>query len=143
MNVCSCSCDFLTDRRSDVFVVVFLLDLGVNLIDWLNEVIEFSERLSYFGLATSLMIYLTKVLQEEMKFAAKNVNYWTSVTTLMPLVGGFLADGYLGRFSTVLFSTLIYLSVSSLSLALMAFLAAGERAISDDDFCFVFCHCRA
>lgn len=72
--------------------------------------IEFSERLSYFGLATSLMIYLTKVLQEEMKFAAKNVNYWTSVTTLMPLVGGFLADGYLGRFSTVLFSTLIYLS---------------------------------
>lgn len=125
-----------------MFVVVFLLDLGVNLIDWLNEVIEFSERLSYFGLATSLMIYLTKVLQEEMKFAAKNVNYWTSVTTLMPLVGGFLADGYLGRFSTVLFSTLIYLSVSSLSLALMAFLAAGERAISDDDFCFVFCHCR-
>lgn len=98
-----------------MFVVVFLLDLGVNSIDWLNEVIEFSERLSYFGLATSLMIYLTKVLQEEMKFAAKNVNYWTSVTTLMPLVGGFLADGYLGRFSTVLFSTLIYLSVSSLS----------------------------
>ncbi|KAG8061566.1 hypothetical protein GUJ93_ZPchr0003g17597 [Zizania palustris] len=56
------------------------------------------------------MIYLTKVLQEEMKFAAKNVNYWTSVTTLMPLLGGFLADGYLGRFSTVLYSTLIYLT---------------------------------
>ncbi|KAL5211053.1 hypothetical protein ABZP36_006676 [Zizania latifolia] len=72
--------------------------------------IEFSERLSYFGLATSMMIYLTKVLQEEMKFAAKNVNYWTSVTTLMPLLGGFLADGYLGRFSTVLYSTLIYLA---------------------------------
>ncbi|KAG8061565.1 hypothetical protein GUJ93_ZPchr0003g17597 [Zizania palustris] len=72
--------------------------------------IELSERLSYFGLATSLMIYLTKVLQEEMKFAAKNVNYWTSVTTLMPLLGGFLADGYLGRFSTVLYSTLIYLT---------------------------------
>uniref|UniRef100_A0A0D9W0V0 Major facilitator superfamily (MFS) profile domain-containing protein n=1 Tax=Leersia perrieri TaxID=77586 RepID=A0A0D9W0V0_9ORYZ len=72
--------------------------------------IEFSERLSYFGIATSLMIYLTKVLHEEMKFAAKNVNYWTSVTTLMPLLGGFLADGYLGRFSTVLFSTLIYLA---------------------------------
>lgn len=71
--------------------------------------IEFSERLSYYGLATSLMIYLTKVLQEEMKVAAENVNYWISVTTLMPLLGGFLADGYLGRFSTVLCSTLIYL----------------------------------
>lgn len=120
--------------------VVFLLDLGVNSIDWLNEVIEFSERLSYFGLATSLMIYLTKVLQEEMKFAAKNVNYWTSVTTLMPLVGGFLADGYLGRFSTVLFSTLIYLSVSSLTSS--NGVPRRQRAISDDDFCFVFCHCR-
>ncbi|CAL4919854.1 unnamed protein product [Urochloa decumbens] len=71
--------------------------------------IEFSERLSYFGIATSLMLYLTKVLQEEMKVAAKNVNYWVSVTTLMPLVGGFLADGYLGRFSTVVFSTVVYL----------------------------------
>ncbi|XP_062212871.1 protein NRT1/ PTR FAMILY 5.6-like [Phragmites australis] len=71
--------------------------------------IEFSERLSYFGIATSLMIYLTKVLQEEMKFAAKNVNYWMSVTTLVPLLGGFVADGYLGRFSTVVFSTIIYL----------------------------------
>ncbi|TVU02972.1 hypothetical protein EJB05_51518 [Eragrostis curvula] len=71
--------------------------------------IEFSERLSYFGIATSLMIYLTKVLQEELKVAAKNANYWMSVTTLMPLLGGFVADGYLGRFSTVVFSTIIYL----------------------------------
>lgn len=71
--------------------------------------IEFSERLSYFGIATSLMIYLTKVLQEEMKVAAKNANYWVSVTTLMPLLGGFLADGYLGRFSTVVISTAVYL----------------------------------
>lgn len=71
--------------------------------------IEFSERLSYFGIATSLMIYLTKVLQEEMKVAAKNANYWMSVTTLMPLLGGFLADGYLGRFSTVVVSTAVYL----------------------------------
>ena len=75
--------------------------------------IEFSERLSYFGIATSLMLYLTKVLQEEMKVAAKNVNYWMSVTTLMPLLGGFLADGYLGRFSTVVFSTAIYRLVMS------------------------------
>ncbi|OEL25019.1 Protein NRT1/ PTR FAMILY 5.7 [Dichanthelium oligosanthes] len=71
--------------------------------------IEFSERLSYFGIATSLMIYLTKVLQEETKVAAKNANYWMSVTTMMPLLGGFLADGYLGRFSTVVFSTVVYL----------------------------------
>ncbi|XP_057807969.1 LOW QUALITY PROTEIN: protein NRT1/ PTR FAMILY 5.6 [Salvia miltiorrhiza] len=72
-------------------------------------VIEFSERLSYFGLATSLIIYLTKVLHYDIKTAAKSVNYWSGVTTLMPLFGGFLADSYLGRFSTVLLSSLVYL----------------------------------
>ncbi|CAL9771288.1 unnamed protein product [Musa acuminata subsp. burmannicoides] len=71
--------------------------------------IEFSERLSYFGLATNLIIYLTKVLRQELKTAAKNVNYWSGVTTVVPLVGGFIADAYLGRFSTVIISTLIYI----------------------------------
>nr|GMD01449.1 protein NRT1/ PTR FAMILY 5.6-like [Ipomoea batatas] len=70
--------------------------------------IEFAERLSYFGIATSLIIYLTKILQEDLKTAAKNVNYWAGVTTLMPLFGGFLADAYLGRFSTVLASSVLY-----------------------------------
>ncbi|KAI3474408.1 hypothetical protein Pfo_029269 [Paulownia fortunei] len=72
-------------------------------------VIEFSERLSYFGLATSLIIYLTKVIHQDLKTAAKSVNYWSGVTTMMPLLGGFLADAYLGRFSTVLASSIVYL----------------------------------
>ncbi|KAK6120318.1 hypothetical protein DH2020_046009 [Rehmannia glutinosa] len=72
-------------------------------------VIEFSERLSYFGLATSLMIYLTKVIHQDLKTAAKSVNYWSGVTTLMPLFGGFVADAYLGRFWTVLASSIVYL----------------------------------
>ncbi|KAK4270379.1 hypothetical protein QN277_023417 [Acacia crassicarpa] len=71
--------------------------------------IEFSERLSYFGIATSLVIYLTKVMHEDLKTAAKNVNYWTGVTTLMPLIGGFLADAYLGRYFTVFVSCIVYL----------------------------------
>jgi dipeptide/tripeptide permease len=32
-----------------------------------------------------------------------------SVTTLMPLLGGFLADAYFGRFATVILSTAVYL----------------------------------
>ncbi|MCD7452974.1 hypothetical protein HAX54_019033 [Datura stramonium] len=71
--------------------------------------IEFSERLSYFGIATSLIIYLTKVIHQDLKTAAKTVNYWTGVTALMPLLGGFVADAYLGRFYTVLASTIVYL----------------------------------
>ncbi|KHN11892.1 Putative peptide/nitrate transporter [Glycine soja] len=71
--------------------------------------IEFSERLSYFGIATSLVIYLTKVLHQDLKTAVKNVNYWSGVTTLMPLLGGFLADAYLGRYTTVITSCIVYL----------------------------------
>ncbi|KAL6998368.1 hypothetical protein U1Q18_008494 [Sarracenia purpurea var. burkii] len=71
--------------------------------------IEFSERLSYFGIATSLIIYLTRVIHQDLKTAAKNCNYWSGVTTVMPLLGGFLADAYLGRFSTVLVSSIVYL----------------------------------
>ncbi|KAJ8624254.1 hypothetical protein MRB53_032784 [Persea americana] len=71
--------------------------------------IEFSERLTYFGIATNLIIYLTKILHQDLKTAAKNVNYWAGVTTMMPLIGGFLADAYLGRFSAILGSSIIYL----------------------------------
>lgn len=73
--------------------------------------IEFSERLSYFGIATNLISYLTKVIHQDLKTAVKNVNYWSGVTTLMPLLGGFLADSYTGRFTMVLFSSLVYLMV--------------------------------
>lgn len=50
-------------------------------------------------------------MHEDLKTAAKSVNYWSGVTTLMPLFGGFVADAYLGRFNTVLASTIIYLLV--------------------------------
>ncbi|KAL5709388.1 hypothetical protein ACHQM5_020085 [Ranunculus cassubicifolius] len=71
--------------------------------------IEFSERLSYFGIATNLITYLTKVIHLELKTAAKTVNYWSGVTTMMPLIGGFLADAYFGRFLTVLIASFVYL----------------------------------
>ncbi|WJX81960.1 hypothetical protein P8452_64779 [Trifolium repens] len=71
--------------------------------------IEFSERLSYFGIATSLVLYLTKVMHQDLKTAARNVNYWSGVTTLMPLFGGLIADAYLGRYSTVFASSIVYL----------------------------------
>ncbi|KAK9283160.1 hypothetical protein L1049_011392 [Liquidambar formosana] len=76
--------------------------------------IEFSERLSFFGIATNLISYLTKIMHQDLKTAARNVNYWSGVTTMMPLIGGFLADSYTGQFPMVLSSSLIYLMGLSL-----------------------------
>ncbi|XP_044473785.1 protein NRT1/ PTR FAMILY 5.6-like [Mangifera indica] len=88
--------------------------------------IEFSERLSYFGISKNLIIYLTKVIHQDLMTAARNVNYWVGVTTLMPLLGGFVADAYLGRFSTVLVSSLIYLL--GLLLLTMSWYVPGLKA---------------
>lgn len=58
-----------------------------------------------------MILYLTRVIHQDIKTAAKSVNYWSGVTTLMPLLGGFIADAYLGRYTTVFISVIIYLLV--------------------------------
>nr|GME13563.1 protein NRT1/ PTR FAMILY 5.6 [Ipomoea batatas] len=76
--------------------------------------IEFAERLSFFGIASNLITYLTKVMHQNLKTAAKNANYWSGVTAIMPMVGGFLADSYTGRFFMIMFSSILYLMGLSL-----------------------------
>ncbi|XLU19849.1 hypothetical protein S245_055915, partial [Arachis hypogaea] len=68
-----------------------------------------SERISFFGIVTNLISYLTKVIHEDLNTAAKNINYWTRTSTLMPLISGFVVDAYTGHFLMVLFSSFIYL----------------------------------
>lgn len=96
--------------------------------------IEFGERLSYFGIATSLILYLTKVLHEELKTAARSVNYWTGVTTLMPLLGGFLADAYFGRYATVLLSSILYV-LGLILLTMSAFVPSLRACESNNKVC--------
>ncbi|KAL9230162.1 hypothetical protein vseg_005549 [Gypsophila vaccaria] len=70
--------------------------------------IEFSERLSYFGIATNLITYMTKVMQQDLKTAVNTVNIWSGVCAVMPLIGGFLADSYTGGFTMILLSATLY-----------------------------------
>ncbi|OIW18907.1 hypothetical protein TanjilG_25350 [Lupinus angustifolius] len=95
--------------------------------------IEFSERLSYFGIATSLIIYLSKVIHQDLKTAARNVNYWNGVTAMMPLLGGFLADGYLSRYITVIVSCIIY--VMGLSLLSLSWFMPGLKPCEHGNVC--------
>lgn len=81
---------------------------------------EVAERFAYQGLAGNLIQYLTNVLKEPIATAAKNVNTWVGVSSLFPLLGGFVADSYLGRFNTILLSSLIYLVVIKLNFPLIS-----------------------
>jgi peptide/histidine transporter 3/4 len=74
--------------------------------------VEFAERFAYQGLASNLVTYLTDFMKEPTTTAVKNVNTWVGVSSLFPLLGGFIADSYLGRFNTILLSSLIYFVVN-------------------------------
>ncbi|KAG4957749.1 hypothetical protein JHK82_043581 [Glycine max] len=101
--------------------------------------VEFAERFAYQGLASNLIQYLTNVLNEPITQAAKDVNTWVGASSLFPLLGGFIADSYLGRFNTILLSSVIYfvgmvfltLSVSALKHKFLFFLALYVLAIGD------------
>jgi peptide/histidine transporter 3/4 len=74
--------------------------------------VEIAERLAYAGILSNLITYLTEVLHESTATAAKNVNVWSGVSTMLPFVGAFVADSYLGRFWTIALSSVVYLLVS-------------------------------
>ena len=73
--------------------------------------ISISERMIYFGISSNLIMYLTRVMHEDLKTATNNVNNWRGATTLLPLICGFVADAYTGSFRMVLLSSVVYLKV--------------------------------
>lgn len=73
--------------------------------------VEIAERLAYYGISANLITYLTSVMQETTATAAKNVNVWSGVASMLPLLGAFVADSYLGRYWTIFVSSLVYLLV--------------------------------
>nr|POE86755.1 protein nrt1/ ptr family 5.4 [Quercus suber] len=70
--------------------------------------VEVAERFTFCGLASNLIVYLTDELHEPTSTAAKNVNTWIGVSCVFPIVEAFIADSYLGRFSTILVASIIY-----------------------------------
>ncbi|KAI3997650.1 hypothetical protein MKX01_011067 [Papaver californicum] len=68
------------------------------------------ERFAFKGVASNLVTYLTEVLKMSNSAAAKTVNSWAGISFLLPLLGAFLADSYLDRYSTILASSILYVA---------------------------------
>lgn len=68
---------------------------------------EMWERFSYYGMRAILIFYLTQHFLFEPKAASAHYGSYTSLVYLLPLIGGFLADRYLGTRKAVAFGALL------------------------------------
>lgn len=69
---------------------------------------ELAERCSYYGMNSILLHYM----MESLKFTKPEATFWNSIfvagTYLTPLLGGFVADRYLGRYRTIVMFSVPY-----------------------------------
>lgn len=68
---------------------------------------EMWERFSYYGMRGLLIFFMTQHLLFDDAFAAGRYGAYTALVYLLPLIGGFLADKYLGTRKAVLFGALL------------------------------------
>lgn len=59
----------------------------------------------------NLVLFLTRVLQQENANAANNVSKWTGTVYMCSLIGAFLSDSYWGRYLTCAVFQLIFVLV--------------------------------
>uniref|UniRef100_A0ACD5U1D2 Uncharacterized protein n=1 Tax=Avena sativa TaxID=4498 RepID=A0ACD5U1D2_AVESA len=88
--------------------------------------VEIAERFSFYGVSANLISYLTGPLGEGLAKAASAINLWNGVAQMLPLLGAALADSWLGRYSTILLASLLYI-LGLAMLALSTLLSTGSH----------------
>lgn len=71
---------------------------------------ELAERASFYGMRTVLALYLTEVLLFSKSGGASVMQFFIAACYVAPLLGGYLADRWLGRFKTILYFSAPYIA---------------------------------
>ncbi|XP_038678473.1 protein NRT1/ PTR FAMILY 7.1-like [Tripterygium wilfordii] len=79
--------------------------------------------LAFFGVGVNLVLFLTRVLEQDNASAANNVSKWTGTVYMCSLIGAFLSDAYWGRYLTcTIFQLIFVLGLTLLSISSGLFL---------------------
>ncbi|KAK1365485.1 Proton-dependent oligopeptide transporter family [Heracleum sosnowskyi] len=91
---------------------------------------ECCERLAYYGINTNLVNYLKFQLNQSSVVAVSNVTNWSGTCYVMPLLGAFLADSYLGRYWTIAAFSIVY--VFGMTVLTLSASVHGLKPLCDD-----------
>lgn len=69
---------------------------------------EFCERFSYYGMRAVLILYLTNWLGFSEDVGTAIFHSFVMLCYFSPIIGAILADGYIGRYKTILYVSLLY-----------------------------------
>ncbi|KAL3619408.1 hypothetical protein CASFOL_036978 [Castilleja foliolosa] len=88
--------------------------------------------LAFFGVGVNLVLFLTRVLQQDNADAANSVSKWTGTVYICSLVGAFLSDSYWGRYKTCAIFQLIFVIGLVLLSVVTQFLLLKPKGCGDD-----------
>ncbi|XP_010543934.1 PREDICTED: protein NRT1/ PTR FAMILY 6.1-like [Tarenaya hassleriana] len=71
---------------------------------------EMAERMAYFGLSVNMVAFMFYVMHRPFTSSSNAVNNFLGISQASSVLGGFLADAYLGRYWTIAIFTTMYLA---------------------------------
>lgn len=86
---------------------------------------EFCERFSFYGMKGILVLYMTRGLSYSSGTAVAIYHAFTAVCYFTPLLGAIIADGWLGKYRTILYVSMIY-ALGNAAMAITAIPFGGE-----------------
>lgn len=69
---------------------------------------EACERFSYYGMRSILVVFMVQYLMMQEHSAKGIYHLFVSANYFTPLIGGYLADRYLGKYRTIIYLSIVY-----------------------------------
>ncbi len=96
---------------------------------------EFAERCCYYGMRAILLLYMVQILKFDDSHANRVLSYFIAACYLLPLVGGYVADNFIGKYRTIVYFSIPYiigqglLAISALHNETCLFISLGLLAM--------------